>query len=104
MGEDVIVSLAKLLTVDDLAQILGRTAGTIKNQHSRNPSRLPPVCRIPGAKRLLWRQEDVECWLQRHVVQLDTIELVDPMVKRKPGRPRKSEQFVRNSVVGARYA
>ena len=98
------MSLEKLLTVDDLALILDRAPGTIKNQHSKNPSRLPPVCRIPGAKRLLWRREDVERWLQLYVVQLDTIDLAGPVTKRKPGRPRKSEQVVRNSVVGTRYA
>lgn len=68
------MSLEKLLTVTDLAEILGRSTGTIKNQHSKNPSRLPPVCRIPGAGRLLWRRADVESWLQLHVVQLDLID------------------------------
>ena len=87
------MSLEKLLTVDDLAVILGRAAGTIKNQHSQNPSRLPPTCRIPGAKRLLWRREDVEQWLLQHVVRLDVITSAENVAKRKPGRPRKSEQW-----------
>ncbi|WP_296235753.1 helix-turn-helix transcriptional regulator [uncultured Pseudomonas sp.] len=79
--------LEKLLTINDLAEILGRTAGTIKNQHSKTPFKLPPVCRIPGAGRLLWRKEDVESWLQQHVAQHD---IPIPTEKRKPGRPRKS--------------
>lgn len=95
------MSLEKLLTVDDLAEILGRAPGTIKNQHSKTPSRLPPVCRIPGTKRLLWRREDVERWLQQHVVQLDVIASAALITKRKPGRPRKSEQIARR---GGAYA
>lgn len=87
------MSLEKLLTVDDLALILDRAPGTVKNQHSKNPSKLPPVCRIPGAKRLLWRREDVERWLQQHVVRLDVITPTGPATKRKPGRPRKSEKI-----------
>ena len=98
------MSLEKLLTVDDLAKILGRSAGTIKNQHSQHPYKLPPVCRIPGAGRLLWRREDVDRWLQQHVVRLN-----DPVLspeKRKPGRPRKSETLARNRLAdrGAQYA
>ncbi len=92
------MSLEKLLTVDDLALILDRAPGTVKNQHSKNPSKLPPVCRIPGAKRLLWRREDVERWLQQHVVRLDVIAPVDPIVKRKPGRPRKSEKIAQRGA------
>lgn len=98
------MSLEKLLTVADLAEILGRSTGTIKNQHSKNPSRLPPVCRIPGAGRLLWRREDVERWLQQHVVRLD--QPFPRSEKRKPGRPRKSETLARNGLTdrGAQYA
>lgn len=98
------MSLDKLLTVDDLALILDRAPGTIKNQHSKQPYKLPPVCRIPGAGRLLWRPEDVERWLQQHVVQLD--EPVLRPEKRKPGRPRKSETIARTglAVRGAQYA
>lgn len=98
------MSLEKLLTVDDLALILDRAPGTIKNQHSKHPYKLPPVCRIPGAGRLLWRREDVERWLQQHVVQLD--QPFPRSEKRKPGRPRKSETLARKGLAdrGAQYA
>lgn len=92
------MSLEKLLTVDDLALILDRAPGTIKNQHSKHPYKLPPVCRIPGAGRLLWRREDVDRWLQQHVVQLDVIAPNGPAIKRKPGRPRKSEHFAQRGA------
>ncbi|WP_442969187.1 helix-turn-helix transcriptional regulator [Pseudomonas sp. Q1-7] len=96
------MSLEKLLTVDDLAEILGRSAGTIKNQHSKTPAKLPPVCRIPGAGRLLWRREDVERWLLQHVVQLH--EFVLRPEKRKPGRPRKSEARARIVTLESQHA
>lgn len=92
------MSLEKLLTVDDLALILDRAPGTIKNQHSKHPYKLPPVCRIPGAGRLLWRREDVDRWLQQHVVRLDVIAPTGPAIKRKPGRPRKSEQIAQRGA------
>ncbi len=92
------MSLEKLLTVTDLAEILGRSTGTIKNQHSKNPSRLPPVCQIPGAGRLLWRREDVDWWLQQHVVSFDVIAPAYPTAKRKPGRPRKSENITQRGA------
>jgi len=92
------VSLEKLLTVTDLAELLGRSTGTIKNQHSKNPSKLPPVCRIPGAGRLLWRREDVDRWLQQHVVSFEVIAPVCPIAKRKPGRPRKSESIAQRGA------
>ncbi len=93
------MSLEKLLTVDELAKILSRSPGTIKNQHSENPSKLPPICRIPGSRRLLWRREDVANWLQQHVIQ--SHETVLPPVKRRPGRPRKSEKTAQR---GGAYA
>ncbi|WP_081693925.1 helix-turn-helix transcriptional regulator [Aquipseudomonas alcaligenes] len=91
--------LEKLLTINDLAEILGRSAGTIKNQHSKTPFKLPPVCRIPGAGRLLWRREDVDRWLQQHVAPHD---IPVSTLKRKPGRPRKSLAVV--SGGGLRHA
>lgn len=94
------MSLEKLLTVDELAKILSRSPGTIKNQHSENPSKLPPICRIPGSRRLLWRREDVANWLQQHVIQPH--ETVLPAVKRRPGRPRKSEKTAQRGGAYAR--
>ncbi len=96
------MSLEKLLTVDDLAEILSRSPGTIKNQSSTNPSKLPPVCRIPGSRRLLWRREDVASWLQKHVIQPHEAVLLP--VKRRPGRPRKSEKTAQGGGAYAHYA
>ncbi|MEN1487355.1 DNA-binding protein, partial [Pseudomonas aeruginosa] len=56
-----------LLTVADLAAYLHKSVTSIRSDVSRNPRPLPPICRLPGTKRLLWRVEDVEKWLEDHV-------------------------------------
>jgi predicted DNA-binding transcriptional regulator AlpA len=53
----------KLLTVSDLADILGRSPTTIRAGIHRNPASLPPPLNIPGSRLLRWRREDVERWL-----------------------------------------
>lgn len=57
-----------LLTVEDLAKYLHKSVTTIRSDVSRNPQCLPPICRLPGTKRLLWRLEDVERWLAGYVM------------------------------------
>jgi len=57
----------KLLNVDELAAMLGRSAETIKKDIKRNPDAVPPRIAPPGTRLLRWRQEDVEAWLVRHM-------------------------------------
>lgn len=59
----------KLLDVDELAQLLGRSAGTIKKDLKRNPSAVPPRVHLPGTRLLRWRPRDVERWINEHVVE-----------------------------------
>lgn len=61
----------KLLDVDELAQLLGRSAGTIKKDLKRNPSAVPPRVHLPGTRLLRWRPVDVERWLAEHVLEGD---------------------------------
>ncbi len=56
-----------LLTVDHLSQYLHKSVASIRSDATRNPQSLPPICRLPGTKRLLWRIEDVEHWIAAHV-------------------------------------
>lgn len=84
-----------LLTVDDLSGYIHKSVTSIRSDVTRNPHSLPPICRLPGTKRLLWRAEDVERWLADHVS--DSIErettAVSGAVPAKPGRPTKSQQI-----------
>jgi len=84
-----------ILSVDDLARIVHKSPASIRSDASRNPSALPPICRLPGNKRLLWRMEDVASWLagcvdRTTVVVEPAISLASTGLKRR-GRPRKTE-------------
>lgn len=53
-----------LLTLDDLAQMLGRSKNTIRKNIRRNPQAVPPHLVLPHPHQLLrWRATDVETWL-----------------------------------------
>jgi len=87
----------KILTVEDLAAFLHKSIASIRSDATRNPQSLPPICRLPGTKRLLWRSEDVEQWLARYVTSAgstDSKPAVAHPLKRK-GRPTKAEQLTR---------
>lgn len=88
-----------LLTVDQPAQCLRKSVASVRSDATRNPQSLPPLCRLPGTKRLLWRVEDVEAWLGAHVTSsVDTTVSTDisPMPRR--GRPTKAEQIMRQRL------
>jgi predicted DNA-binding transcriptional regulator AlpA len=57
----------KLLDLDELAALLGRSPETIKKDLRRNPLAVPPRLHIPGTRLLRWRECDVESWLAEHV-------------------------------------
>lgn len=83
-----------LLTVDQLAEHLQKSAASIRSDATRNPQSLPPICRLPNTKRLLWRVEDVEQWIARHVAgNHDFVpSRIQPQPeKRRRGRPTKAE-------------
>lgn len=84
-----------LLTIDELSSYLHKSVASIRSDVSRNPHALPPICRLPGTKRLLWRVEDVERWLAKHVVVLDTMTPLTVSTPVRRGRPSKSEQVAK---------
>lgn len=89
--------MKNLLTVDQLAACLHKSVASIRSDATRNPRSLPPICRLPGTKRLLWRTEDVERWLAEHVhgltiVAASTINECNPA---RRGRPSKAESIAR---------
>jgi len=86
-----------LLTVDHLAQCLHKSVASIRSDATRNPHSLPPICRLPGTKRLLWRVEDVERWLAEHVEGMSpaAASAVPEFPAPRRGRPTKAEQVAR---------
>lgn len=90
-------SPVSLLRVEDLAERIHKSVASIRSDVSRNPHALPPLCRLPGTKRLLWREEDVSRWLAAHVVSSNDVsdEKPIPATKSRRGRPTKAEQLRR---------
>lgn len=86
------------LTVDDLAVRWHKSVATIRSDASRAPHTVPPICRLPGSNRLLWRLVDVELF------ELSAVQTPLPVVKsptpRRPGRPTKAEQHRRRMAGG----
>lgn len=82
-----------LLSVEQLAHLMHKSPASIRSDASRNLASLPPICRLPGCKRLLWRIEDVREWLagcvQPSVKEPEQTEAF-ALSPRKPGRPRKT--------------
>ena len=61
------MSSKQLLTLDDLAQLLGRSPDTIKKDMRRNPAAVPPRLLLPNTRLLRWRACDVDIWLGKFV-------------------------------------
>lgn len=61
------MSSQHLLTLDDLAQLLGRSPDTIKKDMRRNPDAVPPRLVLPHTRLLRWRACDVDAWLAQFV-------------------------------------
>jgi predicted DNA-binding transcriptional regulator AlpA len=57
----------KLLDLNALSIMLGRSPETIKKDIKRNRLAVPPRLHIPGTRLLRWRKIDVETWLASHV-------------------------------------
>jgi len=87
---------APLYGVIEVAALLHRSPHTVRLDASRAPSRLPPICRLPGHNRLLWRREDVMEWIAAAVVT----SAAAPPLRRHRGRPPKAGSRAR--VAGAR--
>lgn len=61
------MSSQQLLTLDDLAQLLGRSPNTIRKDMRRNPEAVPPRLVLPQTRLLRWRACDVNLWLAQFV-------------------------------------
>lgn len=53
----------KTLGVNDIAELLHKSASSIQSDTSRNPKVLPPRIIIPGSSVLLWLESDVILWI-----------------------------------------
>lgn len=88
--------MENLLTVELLSIQIHKSVTSIRSDSTRNPRSLPPICRLPGTKRLLWRESDVDLWVAQHVtstVDCPIDSKVADTAEVKRGRPTKRQQF-----------
>lgn len=87
------ISIMELLTVEQLSVKIHKAKASIYSDLIRNPQSLPPVLRIAGSRRVLFK--DVDAWLES-LQQPTTHQSPAPTEStRKRGRPTKAEQLSR---------
>lgn len=91
--------MENLLTVELLSLRIHKSVTSIRSDATRNPRSLPPICRLPGTKRLLWRESDVERWVAQHVTSAvnEASDAISAFAT-KLGRPTKRAQLTRQRL------
>jgi hypothetical protein len=80
----------QIITPEELAMLLHRSAKSIRVDVTRNPNSLPPVFRPPGTKKIMFRLLDVQKWMEA-LAALAAAEKV-----------KRQEEAARLGVTGAR--
>jgi predicted DNA-binding transcriptional regulator AlpA len=75
--------MQNLLSTEQLASALHISVRSLRNRLSLNPRSLPPAVRLPGARAVLFREDDVQLFISQHITA-------------RPGRPTKRQQFIKN--------
>lgn len=57
------MEVQRLLGLEELAAVLGRSPETVRRDMRRNPLAVPPRLQVPGTRLLRWRPCDVRAWL-----------------------------------------
>ena len=84
--------MEKLIDINGLSEVIGRSVGSIRNDlSSGEEGRLPKSIRIGRNGRLLrWRPQDITAWIDAFVDEKNMTKN-----KQKRGRPTKTEQIRR---------
>ena len=94
--------MEKLLTIEEVAEILGISKLTLKKNISKDPGSVPPCLKTSSGSngRIRFRPESLRDWLsdkeknvQHH--RLPSEKLAGTGFKRGVGRPRKAETLAR---------
>ena len=59
----------ELLTIAELAPLLGLAVATLRSDVSRRPQVLPPRVIFPCSRRVVWRRGDVRKWIAKRVAK-----------------------------------
>lgn len=80
------------LTVEQLSAVIHKSPGTIRNDASSAPHRLPPIFRAPGTTKLLFIEADVLAWIAANTVS---------HTKSRRGAPTKLERIAKRQAVAS---
>ena len=88
-----ISSSSRLLFIEDVSLQIGKTATTIRTcaTNEKYFHLIPRPFKLPSSRRLLWREEDVQAWIN----QATTV----GQVKRRRGAPTKAERVAKEKAV-----
>lgn len=79
----------QLITVEELSLIIRKSAATIRNDLTRRPHSLPPVHRLPGCRRVFFK--NVDAWLSGETETVPEPEPAKSTSKR--GRPSHASRL-----------
>ncbi len=84
---------ARILFIEEVSLQIGKTATTIRTcaTNSKYFHLIPRPIRLPNSRRLAWREEDVQAWINQ----------ATPVgqVKRRRGAPTKAERVAKEKAV-----
>lgn len=91
----------QLLTIEELSKLIHKSVASIRSDVVRSPRKLPPIVKLPGNRRVLFR--DVQQWIDNHSSDLPHTQPAEAQpapVRRGPGRPTRAEQQARQMAAG----
>lgn len=103
------MSSQKLVTVEQLAQLIHKSPSTIRADISRAPESLPPFVKLPGNVRVFfvnvdeWLDQAIEHGLEQSRRRIEAraagsvARREPPPPPRRRGRPTKAEQLARRA-------
>ena len=83
-------SLRRILFIEELSSLIGKTATTIRTcaTNAKYQHLIPRPFKLPHSRRLAWYEDDVAAWMQ-------AAQPVGLPQKKRRGRPTKAEQLAR---------
>ena len=87
----------RVLFIEELSTVIGKAATTIRTcaTNRKYQHLIPRPRKMPNSRRLFWYEEDVSAWQAASTS-------VEPVTKKKRGRPTKAEQVIRARMTTAR--
>lgn len=91
-----------VLTIEELSHVIKKSVWSIRADLRRNPEALPPLFKLPGSRRVLFK--DVDSWLEKIAADYLRPDSNQPaqlqqLKRRQRGRPTKAEQLNKSLAI-----